>query len=144
MADRNIPARLFTNRLIYLQVCRFVAELKAEALTNRVARRDNIRCDRQRTGRFAFFVNGNRTSIADLAGSLAIRFEAEAAHPRPEADEAASATVRWFWPADFDVSDDSPEARQSTGWFWKAPDFWSGPYVTSSAAAEAQAKGETK
>lgn len=65
------------------------------------------------------------------------------ARPDCFAKEAASKDVRWFWPGDFDLADDHPNAASATGWFWKDPSkdsFWHGPFNTSKDAADAMAK----
>lgn len=57
----------------------------------------------------------------------------------PFADEQASPTIRWFWPADWDIGDDDPDAECRTGWFVKdSHGFWNGPFSTSQRAKDSQ------
>lgn len=62
----------------------------------------------------------------------------------PFADDAACTEIQWFWPADFDMSDNSPDAKHCTGWFHRdgaehGNDKWVGPFLTSMGAAIALA-----
>lgn len=64
------------------------------------------------------------------------------------ADESASRDVAWFNPADFDIADNSADAANATGWFYRGRNRfggiqWQGPFNTSGLAAAAmQAKAQ--
>lgn len=63
----------------------------------------------------------------------------------PFAAEAACTEIQWFWPSDFDMADNDPDARNCTGWFYRdgaenGNDRWIGPFATSTDAGVALAK----